>query len=218
MQESNETTDTQPRGTAPFTTGRVAAVAAIVVIGGFFAWFLIFGVEFGTGSPLPFGQPLKGRTLIVQIDKLNRVPEVRIYRDTTSHYLVTPSSPENDLAALQLTVWNDEASLVILNMEDRALEVRGADSDDRFTMLETCARKGDLEARDECAAQSDNVQVMPGGLSEQANRYREGFLAGLIELPEGNGLPGGWTVFEVPKEVVIERVRWGAGGDVIFFP
>ncbi len=218
MQESNETTDIQPIGKSPFTTGRVAVVAAIVVIGAFLAWFLIFGVDFGGGSPLPLGKPLKGRTLIVQIDKLNRVPEVKIFRDTTSHYLVTPSGPEYDLATLQLTVWNDEASLVILNMEDRALEVRGADSDDRFTMLETCAGRGNLEARDECAANSDNVQIVPGGLPEQANRYREGFLAGVIELPEGSGLPGGWTVFEVPKEVAIERVRWGAGGDVIFFP
>lgn len=218
MQDSNETTDTQPRGTSPFTTGRVAVVAAIVVIGGFLAWFLIFSIDFGEGSPLPFGKPLKGRTLTVQIDKLNRVPEVRIYRDTTSHYLVTPSGPDYDLATLQLTVWNGEASLVILNMEGGAVEVRGADSDDRFTMLETCAASGNLEARDECAANSGNVQVEPGVLSDQANRYREGFLAGVIELPEGSGLPKGWTVFEVPKEVAIERVRWGAGGDVIFFP
>lgn len=218
MQQSNETSDTQPIGKSPFTTGRVAALAAIVVIGGFLAWFLVFNVDFGGSSPLQLGKPLKGRTLIVQLDKLNRVPEVRIYRDTTSHYLVTPSGPEYDLATLQLSVWNDEASLVVLNMEDRALEVRGADSDDRFTMLETCAGSGDLEARDECAAGNDNVQVMPGGLSEQANRYREGFLAGVIELPEGSGLPRGWAVFEVPKELAIERVRWGAGGDVIFFP
>lgn len=218
MQETNETTDTQPRGTSPFTTGRVAAVAAILVIGGFIAWFLIFNVDFGGSSPLPFGQPLKGRTLIVQIDKLNRVPEVRIYRDTASHYVVTPSSPEHDLATLQLSVWNDEASLAILNMEDGAVEVRGADSDDRFTMLETCAGKGDLEARDECAANSDNVQLAAGGISDQANRYPEGFLAGVIELQEKRGLLGGWTVFEVPKDLAIERVRWGAGGDVIFFP
>ena len=218
MQESNETTGTQTTGKSPFTTGRVAVVVAIVVIGGFLAWFLTSSVEFGGRSTIPLGQPLKGRTLIVQIDKINRVPEVRIYRDTTSHYLVTPSSAEYDLATLQISVWNDDASLVILNMEDRAVEVRGADSDDRFTMLETCARKGDLEARDECAANSANVQLMPGGITPEANRYPEGFLAGLIELQEKRGLLGGWTVFEVPKDLSIERVRWGAGGDVIFFP
>ena len=218
MQQSNETTDIQPIGKSPFATGKVAAVVAIVLISVFLLAFLTSCIRFGGSSTIPLGKPLKGRTLIVQIDKLNRVSEVKIYRDTTSHYLVTPSGPEYDLATLQLSVWNDEASLVVLNMEDTALEVRGADSDDRFTMLETCAGSGDLEARDECAAGSDNVQVVPGGLSEQANRYREGFLAGVIELPEGKGLPRGWTVFEVPKELVIERVRWGAGGDVIFFP
>ncbi len=217
MQESHETTDTQPKGKSSVTAGRVAA-AAIVVMGGILGLLLISCVQFGGGSPLPFGQPLKGRTLIVQLDKLNRVPEVRVYRDTTSHYLVTPSSPEYDLATLQISVWNDDASLVILNMEDRAVEVRGADSDDRFTMLEICARKGDLEARDECAANSPNVQMLPGGISQEANRYPEGFLAGVIELQEQRGLLGGWAVFEVPKELVIERVRWGAGGDVIFFP
>jgi len=98
------------------------------------------------------------------------------------------------------------------------LEVRGADSDDRFTMLEVCAAGADLEARDECVTGSDNVRVEPGGLSVQANRYPEGFLAGVIELTEGRGLVGGWAVFEVPKDLEIERVRWGAGGDVIFFP
>ena len=218
MQESRETTDTLEGRRSPFTAGRLAAVAAIVVIGGFLAWFLVTSVDFGGGSPLPLGKPLKGRTLIVQIDKLNRVSEVRVFRDTTSHYLVTPSDLANELATLQISVWNDEASIAVLNMEERALEVRGADSEDRFTMLEVCAAGADLQARDDCAANSENVRIVPGGISEQANRYPQGFLAGVIEIPEGRGLDGGWAVFEVPKELEIERVRWGAGGDVIFFP
>ncbi len=220
MQETDGPVDSQPGRKSPLTAQRIATLVVILLAVAFLIWFLAIKVDWGGGGSLPLGQVLKGRVLIVRLDKINRVPEVGIFRDSTTHYVVSPADPENDLVTLQLSVWNDEASISVLNMEGRALEVRGMDSDDRFTMLEVCASQDGLEARDACAEDSPNVRVAAGGIEIDSDRYPygTGFLAGVIELPQGPGLSGGWTVFEVPKGLEIARVRWGAGGDVIFFP
>ncbi len=207
MQETGESQNID-RDTS--SSSKANLVVGVIVLGlfvGFLVWFLAFKVEWGSGSSLPLGTTLKGKTLIVSIEKINRVSEIRTRASTgdASHVLIAPTDPNNELVTLQFNVWNDEASVVFLNMKGDAIEVRGSLPDDRFTMI-------DISAVD-----SENVQLIAGPLPAQDDRYKEGFLTGVIELPQGNGLLGGWTVFEVPKGMEVTKVRWGAGGDVIFF-
>ena len=205
MQETGDPQEIEiGQNQAPSTNvTRVVVIGSVALFVGFLVWFLAFKVEWSGGSSLPLGTSFQGRTLIVSIEKMNRMSELRYRGSDGRHFLVTPTDPSNELVTLQLNVHNSEAALVVLNMEDRAIEVRGIDSNDRYTML------------DIRPSNSENVRVVDEGRRSEEDRYSKGFLIGPIDLPQDNSLLGGWAVFEVPKDLTVNEVRWGSG-DVIF--
>ena len=205
MQETGEPQEIEngQDQTSSTNVGRFVALGVVALFVGFAVWFLVFQIEWGGGSSLPLGTSFKGRTLIVSIEKMNRVSEVRYRGTDNSHVLVTPTDPLNELVTLQMNVHNDEATVVILNMQDRAVELRGVNSNDRYNML------------DVRPTNTQNVRVVEEAHPSVEDRYSKGFLIGPIELPQGNSLEGGWVVFEVPKGLEVNEVRWGAG-DIIF--
>jgi len=198
-----DTTSAQDRPSSRLLQRGVVAVS-LALLAGFVIWFAIFKVELGGDSPLPLGRAYKARTLILSIEKMDRVQEMRHLGTDGKHYLVTPSSEANDLVVLQINVHNDEASVILLNMKGRAVELRVQGSNDRFNML------------DVTPANLENVRVVPESHPTE-DRYSP-YLTGVIELPQGHSLLGGWVVFDVPKELEVKQIRWEAGGDVLFIP
>ena len=204
MQDTTDRQDNQDRSTAGLLNRGIGFVA-LALLAGFAIWFLVTRVEFGGDSPLPLGDGFKGRALIVSIEKMGRVKEVRHLGTDGKHYLVTPSSDANDLVVLQINVHNDEASVILLNfLEPRAVELRVKDSRERFNLLDVTPEN------------VENVREVPE--SHPAEDRYSPFLTSAIQLPQGHSLLGGWVVFDVPKELEVKQIRWQAGGDVLFIP
>jgi len=160
-------------------------------------------------GPLPIGRPAKGDSLIVTIELVERVQEIRFLGNDAVHYLVKPSVGGNELVAARIQVHNGEATRILLNIDEDAAELRGFEREERYAPLDLY----DLDA-----LTGTNVQVVEG--THPSEDVFVPFLAGPISvggvdgLPEGHSVTG-WMVFEVPKGVKLREMRWGAG-DVVF--
>ena len=161
-----------------------------------------------TGT-LPIGRAAKGDSLIVTIELVHRVQEIRFLGTDGVHYLVTPEVGGNELIAARIQVHNDEATRILLAVDEEAAELRGFGREERYAPLDMY----DLEA-----LKSTHVRVVEEGHPSE-DRFVP-FLAGPIRvggvdgLPEGHSVTG-WMVFEVPQGTKLREMRWGAG-DVVF--
>ena len=160
-------------------------------------------------GPLPIGRPAKGDSLIVAIQQVERVQELRFRGTDQVHYLVKPAMDGNELVVAWVQVHNDEATRVVLTVDEEAAELRGFDRSERYPPLDMY----DLES-----LMGTHVQVVDGTHPSE-DRFVP-FLAGPIQvggidgLPEGHQVEG-WMVFEVPEGVKLKEMRWGAG-DVVY--
>ncbi len=155
----------------------------------------------GGGGSLSPGKGGKGETLIIQIEDINRVQEIRYQGTDRNHYLVVPASRDNELVALRLNVHNAEATRVLMTVGGQAAELRGAGSTEEYTLLDLTPQN------------VENVRVVDSTHPAE-NRFVP-FIAGPIELPQGHSVVG-WVVFEVPRGTKLREIRWDAGGDVIY--
>ena len=160
-------------------------------------------------GPLPIGRPAKGDSLIITIQLVERVQEIRFLGNDAVHYLVKPADSGNQLVAARISVHNDEATRILLNIDEEAAELRGFEREERYSPLDLY----DLES-----LTGTNVQVVDE--THPSEDLFVPFLAGPISvggvdgLPEGHSVTG-WMVFEVPEGVKLKEMRWGAG-DVVY--
>jgi hypothetical protein len=180
--------------------GKLAILIGTALLAGFGIWFLVTQVSLGSDSPLALGEWVKGRALIVRVQKINSVEEVRYLGLDGNHYLVAPTNPDNLFWVLQLSVHNAEANRVILTMDEGAAQLRGTISGERFDLL------------DITPANETNVSIVPNAHSAE-DRYSP-FITSEIALDQGFQITG-WLAFEVPRTTKIKEMRWGAG-DIIF--
>ena len=152
---------------------------------------------FITGSiDLPQGHSVIG-WVVFEVPKDTQLREMKwegggdtVYVGTTrSHFVVAPTSAENEILAIRLTAHNAEGATLILSINEKTAEVRGPEFDERYKLID---------------------------LFRPENLYTP-FLIGSIDLPQGHSVTG-WLLFEVPKDVKLKEMRWEAGGDVIFIP
>ena len=153
---------------------------------------------------LPIGKAGRGEALTVRLEDIQRVQEIRFLGNDNQHYLVFPSSTDNELVALKLLVRNREANRLLMTVDKAAAELRGFGPNESYELL-------DLYQINELFEK--NLKIVEGDHPAE-DRYSP-FLAGPFELVKGFGVTG-WIVFEVPKGTKLREIRWDAGGDTIF--
>ena len=122
----------------------------------------------------------------------------------TGHYLVTPSSPDNELVAINIQVFNREANTVAMEIEGDAVELRGFGIDEAYTLLDVTPNN------------TVNVSDTPDTHPSE-NRFTP-FVRGVVpDLPLGNSLLG-WLVFEIPKGAGLRELKWDTGDTVFVRP
>ena len=70
-----------------------------------------------------FGQYHKGRTLHLNVVKLERASEF-LYADGTKHYRIRPSEENLELVLLRVKVENHTATSAVVNIDSQATEIR----------------------------------------------------------------------------------------------
>ena len=154
---------------------------------------------------LPVGKAAKGNTLIIRIEDIARVQEIRFLGNDQNHYLVVPAHSANELVVLRLSVHNAEATRVVMTVDEEAVELRGVNANEAYRPLDLYLPEEELVAKEYARV------VQESHPSE--NRYTP-IIAGPINLPQGNSVDG-WIVFEVPKGARLREMRWDAG-DTVF--
>ena len=120
------------------------------------------------------------------------------------HYLVTPSSPDNELVAINVQVYNRESNTVAMEIVGDAVELRGFGIDEAYTLLDVTANN------------TANVSSTPDAHSSE-NRFTP-FVRGTVsDLPLGNSLLG-WIIFEIPKGAGLRELKWDTGDTVFIRP
>ncbi len=157
-----------------------------------------------SGGLLPVGKPAKGETLIITVEDIKRVQEVRFQGRDENHYLLAPASRDNEFVVMRLAVHNADATRVPFTVDERAMELRGLEETETYAPL-------DLYLTPDKLLEKGVKSVESGHPSED---LYVPFLGGPVVLEQGFTLIG-WSVFEVPKGTKLREMRWGAG-DVVF--
>ncbi len=158
-----------------------------------------------------FGQYYKGRTLHLNVVKLERTPEL-LYLSGTQHYRIRPSEENLELVLLRVKVENHTATSAIVNIDSQAAELRDffrgkyppIKLSDRTEVVdapanpadERCARPPRHPGDEECFVFLWNSSV--DGTSKA------------FELQRGHGIDG-LMIFEAPKDTKFREFRWRAG-------
>ncbi len=120
------------------------------------------------------------------------------------HYHVFPSSPDNELVAINLQVYNREANTVAMEIAGDTVELRGFGIDEAYPLLDVTSNN------------TANVATTPGSHPDE-NRFTP-FVRGVVSnLPLGNSLSG-WIIFDVPKGAGLRELKWDAGDTVFIRP
>ncbi len=152
-------------------------------------------------ATLAVGKQGQGDSLIVRIEEIKRLPEIRFEGTDQQHYLVAPSSSENELVALNLLVYNRDSARVLMTVEENSVQLRGFDFQENYKLLTlTVSNEANVKIVD-ATHPSENVYVP--------------FIAGPLDLPHENQIVG-WVVFDVPKGTKLREIRWDAGGDTLY--
>jgi hypothetical protein len=160
-----------------------------------------------------FGQFFSGRTLVISVVGIERVPELRYTavadEDPPTYVRLAPTQDDLELVVVHLKVQNHTATSALLNIDRQAAELRDMLSNKYFPI--------------DVAALGKEVDLAPsrGSRSEQILELRadgtftptKGFLRGPVELQRGMGLDG-WMVFEAPPETKFREFKWRAGDNL----
>ena len=155
---------------------------------------------------LPVGVARQGETLIISIDEIVKLQELRYQGTDLQHYLVTPSSNDNQLVAMRLNVHNAAATNVLMTVDEEAAELRVIDPTGSHNLIGLTPEN------------TTNVHTVEDTHPSE-NRYIP-FISGPIGIGDNPGLPKGhsvvgWVVFEVPKGARLKELKWDAG-DTVF--
>lgn len=152
------------------------------------------------GEGLPVGLGKRGNTLILVIEDISRVQEIRYQGTDEKHYLVVPSDANNELVVLKINVFNEKSTRLLITVDEAAAELRGFNRDEDFRLL------------DPRPENTTNVRMAEG--PHPSENLHVPFLIGPFELPQGFSVIG-WIAFDVPKGLRLREMRWNAG-DTIF--
>ena len=146
-----------------------------------------------------------GDTLTIRLEEIQRTPEVRFQGGDQAHYLLTPTSGDNELVMVRLTIWNTKTSTAIFTVDSEAAELRGLRA---YEPLDVNASK--VEVPQAHSSESKFARTHPALPEEPPSVL---FLLGPVELPKDH-LLAGWLVFEVPKGTGFRELKWQAGDTV----
>ena len=155
-------------------------------------------------SPV-FGQYHRGRVLDVNVVTLERVDRL-LYAtlDTAQvehHWSISPSEEDLELVLVRLKVENHTATSAIVNVDERAAELRDFFQGKYFPI--------DVNERvEEVSAPSNPADERP--MVFLWNQALEGGGSAAFELQKDFGVDG-WMVFEAPKGTKFRDFRWRAG-------
>ena len=155
---------------------------------------------------LPLGLASKGTTLIISVQDIKRVQEIRYLGTDELHYLVVPSNVENQLVALLLNIHNQDAARVLMTVDEEAAELRGEGPNEKYGVVDvTPENQVNVSVVEESHPSED--LILPFIVGSIA-------LDGVPGLPQGHSVEG-WVVFETPKGIRPTTLRWAAG-DIVF--
>ena len=159
----------------------------------------------GAEGLLPVGQAARGEALVIVLEDMRRVPEVRYLGRDAAHYRVAPSNNDQELLVVRLTVYNQGSTTVLMNLNQEAAELRGFGLDEKYRPL------------DVTPTNTTNVRKVEDTHPSEG-RYMP-FLSGIIGTEDSPGLPlnhalDGWMVFEVPIGTPIRELKWQAGDNI----
>ena len=147
-----------------------------------------------------FGQYYKGRTLHLNVVKLERAPEL-LYLSGTKHYRIRPSEENLELVLLRVKVENHTATSAIVNIDSQAAELRDFFRGKYFP-LDVNDRWEEVDAPVNPADERSLVFLWNATLPDGSSQA--------FELQKGHGIDG-WMVFEAPKDTKFREFRWRAG-------
>ena len=139
-----------------------------------------------------------GETLVVNLESIQRVPEVQYLSSEGGRLLAVPSNPNNELMVLGLNLVNQSTTDVTVAVGQDGAVLRGA-GDQTFTPV-------NLDP-------GNVANIRPVQPQEEPGFSVVPFTEKAIELPPTNSLRGS-VVFEVPKELGPRALDWKAGDDV----
>ena len=157
-----------------------------------------------------YGQYFQGRTLVVSVVNIERVPELRYavadQQGGLDYMRVAPSEPDLELVVVHLKVQNHTATSAIINVNKQGAELRDFDSEKYFPLEinERVRPANGPPGRGDRSAQVLELQ------KDGTFAPSRGFISGPFELNKGTGLDG-WMVFEAPPDAKFRTFRWRAG-------
>lgn len=160
-----------------------------------------------------FGQFFSGRTLVISVVGIDRVPELR-YTVTTEEQAPTyvrlaPSQDGLELIVVRLKVQNHTATSALLDINRQAAELRDILSNKYFP-IDVGALGQLVDTPPERGGRSEQVlELLPDGTFPPS----KGFIRGPVELQRGMGLDG-WMVFEAPPDTKFREFKWRAGDNL----
>lgn len=159
--------------------------------------------------------PTKGRwfggdTLAIRLEELQKTSELRWQGgdQAQAHYLAVPTSPDNELVMLRLTIRNDRAGRAIFTLDAEAAELQGSGPGETYRPIDVDARKVLVPQ-----AHSDETKfarLLPN-CPEAIPCVR--FLREPVELLRNFQLAG-WLIFEAPKGAQFTTLVWRAGDTI----
>ena len=155
------------------------------------------------------GKWFAGDTLQMNLVELRRTAELRYPGNDGSHYLVAPTSPDNELVMVRLDIRNARASKALFTIDSEAAELHGSDYyNEVFVPIDIDAQRVDATEAD--SAERRFARPEPGCPTQIPCVL---FLRGPVELPQNFGLLG-WLVFEIPKGIELTEFKWQAGDTI----
>ena len=139
----------------------------------------------------------KGKLIIIRVQQMERVPDVRYQGSDELHYVIAPASEENELLVLLMEVYKVDEPTTLLMFDADSIELRGAELNETYRFL------------DPTFENVNNVRTVDEA-DPAENRYLP-FLAGSLELTGPHSSATGWIVFEVRKGAELRELRWGTG-------
>ena len=152
--------------------------------------------ELRTSGLLPIGQGRAGQTLVISIDEISRVQEVRYRGTDLNHYLIVPASQDNELVVLRLNVHNAKVTRFLMMVDKEAAELRGLETKESYELL------------DVTPTNKENVKMAEGPHPSEC--LSECFIWGPISLEQGHSVIG-QVLFETPEGTKLKELRWVAG-------
>ena len=160
-----------------------------------------------------FGQFFSGRTLVISVVGIERVPELRYTvetgEQTVTYVRLAPSQEGLELVVVRLKVQNHTATSALLDIDRQGAELRDFLSNKYFP-IDVGALGQEVDSPPDRGGRSAQVlELQPDGTFAPS----KGFIRGPVELKRGMGLDG-WMVFEAPPDTKFREFKWRAGDNL----